>query len=73
MYLITTQKFFFNDLDKETEETYFKSIPTDSEELKKYGVVEQLGKIEKFNEDNKPNLVESDGLVGPDIVDIGII
>ena len=66
-----TQKFFFNDLDKETEETYFKSIPTDSEELKKYGVVEQLGKIEKFNEDNKPNLVESDGLVGPDIVDIG--
>ena len=66
-----TQKFFFKEKNEETEETYFKSIPTDSEDLKKYGVVEQLGKIQKFNEDNKPNLVESDGLVGPDIVDIG--
>ena len=66
-----TQKFFFKEKNEETEETYFKSIPTDPEDLKKYGVVEQLGKIQKFNEDNKPNLVKSDGLVGPDIVDIG--
>ena len=58
-----TQKFFFNDLDKETEETYFKSIPTDPDELKKYGVITQLEKLQKFNEDNKPNLTKSVGVL----------
>ena len=78
--LIFKQKFVLTDkfdLTTKQDQTYTQgdnAIPTDPDDLKKFGVAKQVDEIDDKNKD-KTNLVKSDGLVQglPDIADYQMI